>query len=456
MTPPTLAPTPSRDDSIVRQASQVAGGPLGRFAVPLVRGWRWYAAALAAASAVPSVASVLLRGYCIEGGWRSPDQFFHMCFSDLAATFGSQQLGWGLGAFLAGRAEAPTPAHPPLTSMLLAATGGLVPDGSMESRTRFFVVVWAVLGALLLALLTGWTAASSRRMPLRAAHVALSPVAALTLLVAPDILGVALTGAALLAWSRSRPTATGVLLGLAVSARSYPLLVLVVLWALAVRAGRPRAVLPVLAWTLGVAGVVFGIVWLRNPTGAMAGYDSWLGAGAGYGSPWVAPQLVGSAIPSVVVSMLAIAGWGVAVVVATLVALSGPRRPGVAEVLLVAVAIILVTGKSFPVQSSLWLVPLVALAGLRWRDHLLWAAAETLYFGAVWLTIAGLSVPDRGLPTGWYLLFLLLRLLGVGWLAWRVTRQARERVPFEVDPAEPDPLAGPLAGLRDRVVVEVR
>ena len=60
-------------------------------------------------------------------------------------------------------------------------------------------------------------------------------------------------------------------------------------------------------------------------------------------------------------------------------------------------------------QASLWLVPLVALVGLRWRDHLIWASAEALHFGGVWLYLAGTSTPDRGLPSGWYALTLVVR-----------------------------------------------
>ena len=95
-----------------------------------------------------------------------------------------------------------------------------------------------------------------------------------------------------------------------------------------------------------------------------------------------------------------------AILVGAWLAWAGERRPGVAEVALVMVAIVLMTGKSFPVQASVWLVPLVALVGIQWRDHLVWSGAEALHFGAVWLYLAGSSVPDRGLPSGWYLLLL--------------------------------------------------
>lgn len=355
---------PSREDPVARSASVVAGGPLGRYAVPLARGWRRLAAGLVAASCLPMAASVALRGYCIDAGWNSPDQFFHMCYSDLPATFGDQNLGAGLGAFLAGGVGAPTPVQPPLTALLLAFTGGLVPDGSAQARARFYFGIWAVLIALLLAVTVWFTAAAVRRMPMRAAHVALSPVVALTAVVSPDLLGVALASGALWAWSRSRPVISGVLFGLAISARSYPVLLLVAIALVAVRAGRGRTVLPVAGAAIVTFAAVVALVALGNPGGAMRAYSTWVGAEAGFGSPWVLGQLarpdsaqsMGFSLPEPLspsaLTLLAAAGWLVAILVGAWLAWSGERRPGVAEVSLVMVAIVLVTGKSFPVQAS--------------------------------------------------------------------------------------------------------
>ena len=458
---------PTREDPVARSASAVVGGPFGRYAVPLARGWRRLAAGLVAASTVPMALSVALRGHCVDQGWSSPDQFFHMCFSDLPATFTDQNLGAGLSAFLTGGVAAPTPAHPPLTALLLAMTGGLVPDGSADARARFFFGLWAVLAAVLLALTVWFTAASTRRMPFRAAHVALSPVVALTVVVSPDILGVTLASAALWAWSRSRPVVSGILFGLAISARSYPVLLVVAIALVALRAGRIRSVLPVLGSAIVTFAAVAAVLAMGNPEGAMRAYSSWLGAEAGFGSPWVVGQLPHSdgatalgfnppaPLPPSVLTILAVAGWLVAILVGAWLAWAGERRPGVAEVALVMLAIVLVTGKSFPVQASLWLVPLVALVGLRWRDHLVWSGAESLHFGAVWLYLAGSSVPDRGMPSGWYLLFLLLRLLSIGWLVAQTWWQVRDRMPMVLSPAETDPLAGPLTDAPDELIVRV-
>jgi hypothetical protein len=164
-----------------------------------------------------------------------------------------------------------------------------------------------------------------------------------------------------------------------------------------------------------------------------------------------------------------------AVLAGALFALGTDRRPTVAEVSLVLVAIVLVTGKSFPVQASLWLLPLVALCGIRWRDHLVWVAAEAMHFAMVWLYIGGMSKADRGLPGPWYAVFLTLRVAAVLYLVWRVWHTAAQRPASEpglvAEPGTPavaelteapeleerdeDELAGPFAGAPDRLLVRI-
>ena len=152
--------------------------------------------------------------------------------------------------------------------------------------------------------------------------------------------------------------------------------------------------------------------------------------------------------------------------------------------------IVVAGGKAMPVQAGLWLLPLIALVGLRWRDHLIWAGFEATYFVAVWLYIAGLSKPDSGMPSGLYSALTLFRV--AAWIyvlvqVWRVAR-SREQVtvpesvdeerldqrsddePFDqqsvdkrhVDQSvdqepeeEVDPLAGPMAGAPDQVIVRI-
>lgn len=436
---------------------------------------------------------VLQKAHCLSKGWNTPDQFWHACYSDLPIVYQSAGLGHAM-PYLPGA----QPLDQPLISGLVMWLVGLaVPDGSAMVQQQWYFALWAVLITVIVMVLVAVTAASVPAAPWRAAHVALSPVLVLAGLVSVDLLGVMLASAALWAWGRSRVLLAGVLLGLAISARSYPLVLLVAIGLLAVRSGR------VAAWRqLAVAALstwlAVSLPWLvMNADALLSVYRSWWRAGASYGSVWMVPTLLGRVLPQGAVTPLAILGWVAALAVGAFFALSLDRRPTVAEVSLVMLVIVLVTGKSVPVQAGLWLLPLIALIGMQWRDHLVWAAFESTYFVAVWLYIAGLSKPDRGLPRGPYALLLVLRLAAMLFVVMQVWRVARSRGPAaEVDPEgvveaqdgpreaqghevdeqaedsaeqgdeadeqghdseehgdEVDPLAGPMAGAPDRVLV---
>jgi len=451
-------------DPVVRAASEVIGGPRGRYAVSRELPWVLTAALLSALTAVTAGFGILLRIPCLRTGFSGVDQFWNACYADLPTAYRDANVKAGLAAYLQGGPGAPATGQPPLTGLALTAVASLVPDGSLNSRAAWFFALWAVLLTLLLLVIM-WLVASSAHPPILAAHVALSPVVALTAFISADLLGVALATAGLWAWSRRSPTLAGVLLGLAIAARSYPVLLLLAIGLLCLRSGRLREFARTAAYALLVLGVVLSGIWLLNPEAAASAYTDWAGAGAGYGSPWLLPQLAGHALPNGLVTALAVVGWLVALLAGAVLALSSARRPTVAEVSLVMVAIVLVTGKSFTVQSSLWLVPLIAWCAVQWRDHLIWAGAEALNFVAVWLTIAATTVPDRGMPPAWYSFFSMLRVVAVLWLAAVVWLRARERwsPPDAEDDdgrdgdasslRDADDLAGPLAGARDRVLV---
>ena len=86
--------------------------------------------------------------------------------------------------------------------------------------------------------------------------------------------------------------------------------------------------------------------------------------------------------------------------------------------------LLLATGTAFPVHAALWLVPFLALAGVSWRDHLLWAGAEAVHAAALFGWLAAAEDPTHGLPAGWYATALALRLLALGRLAWVVWARA--------------------------------
>lgn len=407
-----------------------AGGPLGRHASARARSWLATVLPLLVAAAATMALSVTQRAHCIQQGWVGSDQFWHACFSDLPSQYQLNHLHGGLAAYVGGSGV--TADHPVLTGSVMAALGGIVPNGAVLDQTRYYFALWAVLGTILAMTVVWLTAASRPRHAVDAAQVALSPVLLLAAMVSSDLFGVALASAGVWAWSRRRPVLAGGLLGLAVMARTYPLLILLALVFLGLRSGRLAAV----GRALGTAVVAIAVVLLPfligNPSAILRSVQTWGESLPGLGSVWMLPQLIsGSALPVSASTVLALVGLLLAGLAGALLALTAPRRPTLAEVSFVMVAIALITGKSFPVQASLWLVPLVALCGLRWRDNLVWATAEALHFVTVWLYLGGLSRPERGLPPGWYAVFLVLRVASVGYLLWRVWHTAAQREPID-------------------------
>ncbi|GAA6525616.1 hypothetical protein [Intrasporangium sp. DVR] len=437
-------------DPVATAATEVIGGPRGRYAARELP-WVLTAAVLSALAAIPAGFGIALRIPCLRTHWAGEGQFWNACYSDLPNAYRDGNLGAGLAAFLQGSDGAPTTGQPPLTGLALMAVASLVPSAEREgTRIAWFFALWAVLLTVLLLVLV-WLVASTARRPWAAAHVALAPVVALVGFVSADLLGVALASAGMWAWARSKPATAGVLLGLAVSARSYPVLILVAIGLLALRSGRLLPFARTASHAVATFLAVFGALWLLHPEAAASSYRAWASAAAGYGSPWLLPQLAGHPLPTWALTALAALGWVIAVGVGAVLALASARRPTLAEVSLVMVGIVLVTGRSFTVQSSLWLVPLLAWCLVQWRDHLIWAGAEAMHFVAVWLTIAATKVPDRGMPNSWYAFFSMLRVIAVLWLVAMVWLRARER--WGRPGGEVDDLAGPMQDAEDRLIV---
>jgi len=460
--PPAVA-APSVEDPVVRLASGVVGGPAGRRLSPSGGFWR-AASVLVLLSVAMLAGAVVQKQHCRADGWSSPDMFWHACYSDIPVLYTSANLG---GSDPIGPLDALRSAdlgQPPLAGLAMWIVSVLVGGSDSPQGPRaFFDLSAAALTIALVVAVAATSLAAGRRRSWDAAHVALAPVIVTAGLLSYQLLGVALVALALLAWSRGRPLAAGLLLGAAICTVPAAAVLVVPVLALAVRA---RSVRPALTTAATAGAVWMGVRLLAYPNldgGIPATWAAWRDASPGYGSLWLVPSLleqgrpprariwVGlhamSASAATVATLLGLT----AVVVATCVlAFTTRRRPRLAHVALVAVAGTLVVLKALPVQSSLLLLPLIALAGLRWRDHLLWATTELAHFVGVWLFIAAAAKPDRGLPAGFYLVLLSARLAGIAWLAVQAWRQAVDpgldpvRTPVDGAHGEEDPLAGLL------------
>jgi hypothetical protein len=445
---------PSRTDPVVRAASPVIGGPAGRRLASGAGFWRAVPVLILLATAVLGLGAVQ-KQHCRAEGWTTPDQFWHACYSDVAVLYGSSGLG---GPDRPGLSEALGPGGlgtPPVTGAAMWLVSAFVPDDDADATRRFFdlsaVLLLVVLAVAVAAV--GVTAARRGR-PWDAAHVALSPVLVTAGLVSYALLAVMLLALAIAAWSRERQVAAGVLLGLAVAAAPVLWLLAPLALLLGYRSGRPGPAVTFAGWAL-VSWFLVRVALLPGLTGGLrTGWDEWTGTAPGYGSVWMIPQLRRDSEPAGVQSvggriLMGLFGWlfaggalgtGAATVATVLLAgagllvvawfgvLSVPGRPVRAVFAPLALAVLsvgLLTMRALPVQATLVLLPLMALSALPWRDHLIWATTELVYFVGVWLYIAADTTPDRGLPAFFYLVLMVARLAGIGYLGVAGVHAAR-------------------------------
>jgi hypothetical protein len=388
---------PSRRDAVVRTLTAFLGGPTGRHAVIGARGLAGVAAALAVVGSAMLALGVWQKGYCLAQGWSNPDQFWRMCYSDIPVL----HVTTGLADRTLPYFDAIPSDQPPLSGLAMWVISLVSPEAGTHLGAQQWVFgLWAVAATLLLAASVVAVVALRRRHPWQAAHLAASPVLVPLALVSTDLLGIALTLWALWAWRTDRTGTAGALFALATLVRPYPLVFLAAVVLVSVRRGLPVSRL------VGSTAVTLGVVFLPMlviEDGVLQPFRAWWSTAPGYGGLSLVPHL-----------------------------LRHPLSPGGATAVALAAPMLLVvvlTAKSVPVQTGLWLLPVLALSVVPWRDHLLWAAAELAHFVTVWLHIGFASDPGKGLPGDTYALFVLLRMAGWAWAVWQVSTLEPARQP---------------------------
>ncbi|NEK84929.1 DUF2029 domain-containing protein [Blastococcus saxobsidens] len=460
---------PSRTDPVVAQASEAVGGPWGRHGVVgRALFWTPLRVCLLFATLVLALAWIK-QAPCADGNWAGQRQYTHLCYSDAVPLFGSYGLDTGAQPYLDARVE-----YPVLTGglMALAAAGargydgaaaavGLLPDvPPVASYYALTCLLLALLGLLLVRAVLGLAG----RRPWDAAMVGLSPLLLFHAFTNWDLLAVTLAAFAMLAWARSRPVLAGVLFGLGIAAKFYPLLLLGALFLLCLRAGRLRS------WcaTAGAAAVAWTAV---NLPVALAAPENWswffvfsrlrganpesiwnMATQAAGGELFDGPLAAGEApavLNAVATASLVVFGLGVA-----WLTLAAPLRPRVPQIAFLLVAGFLLLNKVWSPQFSLWLLPLAVLARPRWRSLLLWQAAEVLVWVVTMLHYLGTA--NRGIGVEWFFLGVGLRDVAVVVLMALVVRDVLDPDRDVVRTSWPgvdDPAGGVLDRAPDRLVV---
>ena len=460
---------PSWSDPVAARATEAVGGPWGRHAVTgAALFWTPLRVCLMFTTLVLALAWIKQEP-CATGEWSGSKQYTHLCYSDAVPLFGFYGLGEGDVPYLDSRVE-----YPVLTGGFIALSAAVsrAYDGAATAvgplpdlaPVHSYTLVTCLLLSLCALLVTRGVLALAGRRPWDAAMIGLSPVVLVHAFTNWDLFAVALTTFGMLAWARSRPVLAGVLLGAAIAAKLYPILLLGALFLLCLRAGRLRD------WG-GTALAAVGTWTAVNLPVALAAPDNWSwffvfsrARGANPESIWniaihlsdgrlFDSALAEGEIPTVLnttVTVLLLA-FGAAV---TWLVLSAPVRPRVAQVAFLLLAGFLLLNKVWSPQYSLWLLPLAVLARPRWRSLLLWQATEVLVWVVTMLHYLGSA--NRGIGVEWFFLGVLLRDLAVLVLMALVVRDVLRPDGDVVRTSWPgvdDPAGGVLDRARDRVVL---
>ncbi|WP_018349016.1 glycosyltransferase family 87 protein [Longispora albida] len=386
--------SPARTDGFIRGLSQLLGGPRGEHAAAPRpdRFWTPVRVVLALACLVIAL-NWVQKAPCMDSGtWVNHKQYKQACYTDVLALYYAERLSDGAVPYKDHPVE-----YPVLTGVFMGALGlpvhaWGVANPALNQGMAFYNLNAIVLGCFGVAAIAIMLAMRKRR-PWDIAMIAVAPAMLVTATVNWDLFVICLTAGALYYWGRRQPVAAGVLLGLAVAAKFYPMLILGPLILLAIRARRLGPVLVTAGTALGVwlainlpVAILWPESWQRffdlNQTRPIDWGTFWyIGAhfprgGDQYGLPWF--QRLGADIPALNMA------YGVFFVlccaaIAALIFLAR-RRPRLAQVAFLVVAAFLLTGKVWSQQYVLWLLPLAVLARPRWGAFLAWQAAEFCYF----------------------------------------------------------------------------
>ncbi|GLW12472.1 membrane protein [Microtetraspora sp. NBRC 13810] len=337
------------------------------------------------------------------GAWNDGTlQFTNFCYTDIYPLYFDRHLAEGQVPYFANVPFDKQVEYPvvlggvmDVISRLVGTVGDVAARGArFYDLTALLMAVCLVAGVLLMAALAG---PGRRRWD--ALWYAVAPGVILAAYINWDLAAGVLSLGMLLAWSRKRQWLAGILLGLAIATKFYPLMFVGALFLLTLRTGTWRPFLKTMAGTAGA--------WLAvNLPVMIFAFDGWRRfyvfsqeRGADWGSLWFYfqqrqwPILGDPDLLSVLgIVVLALLCLGIA-----LLALLAPTRPRLAQLCFLALAAFMLTNKVWSPQFVLWLVPFAVLARPNWKPLALWQLAEVWYFFAIWLYLVGLQQGNEAL-----------------------------------------------------------
>ena len=383
---------------------------------------------LIAATVLAMVLAFAEKVPCRAGAWNyDAKKFQDACYTDIYPLYYNEGLYNRQVPYTGHPVE-----YPVLIGGAMQAVAWLVRNVDAAIRGReFFDVTVILLTVCAVAAVLATARAAGPGARWQGLMVALSPALILNAFVNWDLIAMALTALGIAAWAARRGVWAGIMLGLGVATKFYPLLILGALLLLCLRAGRLKD----FARTFAAAALAWLAVNLPVMIVALPGWATFYvfskNRGADWGSIWYmleyfnVPRLGNYQLG--VLNEMSAAALIIAFAAIALLALAAPRRPRLPQLCFLMLAAFLVTNKVWSPQYVIWLVPLAVLARPRLWPYALWQLAEIGYFFGIWgyLIFATVTHPVagyQGISTGWYFALLLARFLAVALLAAYVVR----------------------------------
>jgi len=357
--------------------------------------------------------------HCRSTNWASPDVYIHMCYSDISALYGAREINTDRWPY---QSADNSMEYPVLTGVITYLAGLLIDD---PNGYRAYFDLNALLIVLLLfsSVFILW-----RLAPKYTPLFPIAPAVFGSLLINWDIWAVLFALIAIYFYE-SKPDLSSLFLGVAISTKFYPGIILFAIALLLWSQGKRLALLRYLAITF--------LAWLAiNLPVALGSFTGWvrffklnLERDIDLGSIWYAVNLLGfhgGNINNLTTIVFLIVLGAIAIFFFA----TAPSRSDIANLSTVAfltLAAFVTISKVYSPQYILWLTPLAVLALSRDSQRLafwVWQGTEGIYHFAIWQYLASYNGAKFGLSEDLYALAILIRIAGLAYFAAALIRVA--------------------------------
>ena len=365
--------------------------------------------AIIALALLASLISFVKFNSCESSGWATPDQYVHVCYSDIPALFGERGLSKGDWAYANG---VDSVEYPVVTGTVMWALAQVTPGGENSTTNYFYInVFFLALLSILLSLLI------HKIRPEFSYLSILAPAGIASLYINWDLWAIISMIAAIYWFDRKKLDLSALALGISISTKFMPIFLLFPILIIFLRRNQLRGSIRYLAISFFTFAAINLPVYLTTPEGWLRFYQLNLSRGSDWGSLWYALTALGVNLPSLNYLSILFLLIGFAAIAIYIFELR--NTPSLASLSFIVLATVMCASKVYSPQYVLWLVPLAVIALIDKRDlhaFWIWQGAELIYHIAIWQHLASVTGAKFGLPLYGYALITLLRIVATAYL----------------------------------------